>query len=67
MLSVETFSFFKNQKFFPAISKELIMGLIPLMEDGLYMNLAGKIESRRDLEIPVYVVGSYESTDEGVR
>ena len=27
-------------------------------------DLAGKIESRRGLEIPVYVVGSYESTDE---
>ena len=40
------------------------MGLIPLMEDGLYIDLAGKIESRRGLEIPVYVVGSYESTDE---
>ena len=34
------------------------------MEDGLYIDLAGKIESRRGLEIPVYVVGSYESTDE---
>ena len=40
------------------------MGLIPLMEDGLYIDLAGKIESRRGLEIPAYVVGSYESTDE---
>ena len=53
-----------KSKFFPAISKELIVGLIPLMEDGLYIDLAGKIESRRGLEIPVYVVGSYESTDE---
>ena len=51
-------------KNFPSDFKELIMGLIPLMEDGLYIDLAGKIESRRGLEIPVYVVGSYESTDE---
>ncbi len=34
------------------------------MEDGLYIDLGGKIESRRGLEIPVYVIGSYESTDE---
>lgn len=58
------FSFFQKSKIFPAISKEVIMGLLPLMEDGLYIDLAGKIESRRGLEIPVYVVGSYESTDE---
>jgi hypothetical protein len=58
------FSFFQKSKIFPAISKEVILGLVPLMEDGLYIDLAGKIESRRGLEIPVYVVGSFESTDE---
>ena len=57
------FSFFQNQNF-PSNFKRIDHGLIPLMEDGLYIDLAGKIESRRGLEIPVYVVGSYESTDE---
>ena len=41
---------FPKSKIFPAISKEVIMGLIPLMEDGLYIDLAGKIESRRVLK-----------------
>lgn len=64
MLSVRNVFFLPKIKNFPSNFKELIMGLIPLMEDGLYIDLAGKIESRRGLEIPVYVVGSYESTDE---
>ncbi|CAM4181782.1 oxalate:formate antiporter [Bacillus manliponensis] len=58
------FSLFQKSKIYPAISKEVILELVPLMEDGLYFDLAGKIESRRGLDIPVYVIGSYESTDE---
>lgn len=58
------FPFFQKSKIYPAISKEVILELLPLMEDGLYLDLAGKVESRRGLEIPVYVIGSYESTNE---
>ena len=39
------------------------MGLIPLMEDGLYIDLAGRLSQEEVLKFR-YVVGSYESTDE---
>ena len=57
------FSFFQNQKFSQQFQKNRSWTDSTNGRWSLH-DLAGKIESRRGLEIPVYVVGSYESTDE---
>ena len=57
------FSFFQNQKFSQQFQKN-DHGTDSTNGRWSLHDLAGKIESRRGLEIPVYVVGSYESTDE---
>ncbi|GAA3327151.1 hypothetical protein GCM10020331_065960 [Ectobacillus funiculus] len=54
----------KRLKMYPAIAREVMEQLIPLTEDGLLIDLVHKEESKRGLEIPVYVVGSYENMDE---
>ncbi|MFB9757608.1 oxalate:formate antiporter [Ectobacillus funiculus] len=58
------FMLFQKTKMYPAIAREVMEQLIPLTEDGLLIDLVHKEESKRGLEIPVYVVGSYENMDE---
>ena len=63
MLSVRNVFLLPKIKNFPSNFKRIDHGTDST--NGRWsLHLAGKIESRRGLEIPVYVVGSYESTDE---
>ncbi|WP_028400038.1 hypothetical protein [Ectobacillus panaciterrae] len=58
------FMLFQKTKIYPAIAKEVVNQLLPFTEDGLLIDLTNKAETRRGLEIPVYVIGSFTNTDE---
>ncbi|WP_416825950.1 oxalate:formate antiporter [Ectobacillus polymachus] len=55
---------FQKTKIYPAITKEIVLRFLPLAEDGLLIDLHNKVESKRGLEIPFYVVGSFTNMDE---
>lgn len=55
---------FQKTKIYPAVTKEIALRLLPLTEDGLLIDLHNKVETKRGLEIPVYVIGSFTNMDE---
>ncbi len=58
------FPLFQKSKVYPAVTREVTEKLIPYTEDGLLIDLSEKTDSRKGLEIPVYVIGTFETTDE---
>ncbi|MBO9129549.1 oxalate:formate antiporter [Bacillus sp. 165] len=55
---------FQKSKIYPAVTMESIEKLLPYIEDGLLIDLNEKLDSRKGVEIPVYVIGTFENTDE---
>ncbi|UOY92782.1 oxalate:formate antiporter [Ectobacillus sp. JY-23] len=58
------FSLFQKTKIYPAITRAVMEQMLPWTEDGLLIDLENKQETRRGLEIPLYVVGSYTNADD---
>ncbi|MCP8968922.1 oxalate:formate antiporter [Ectobacillus ponti] len=55
---------FQKTRIYPAISKDIMEQLLPYAEDGLLFDLSHKDDSRRGLEIPLFVIGSFSGTDD---